>query len=361
MSATGFADTYRVARARFRKAAEAGGWALSSHPLAGFEKDGLAADVAFSGNPSPRKLLVIVSGVHGVELMAGSGCQVKLMESDILADLADDIGVMLIHAINPWGAAHLRRANEHNVDVCRNGPDFGGELPENPGYGALDTMLREPDSNQLLVTLRGQMDAMGPSSVVGSLMAGQYSHPAGFNFGGNAPSWSISLLESLIQKHSRDTDHSVVIELHSGLGDYAEGMIVCMQQAPALARARRWFGPDVVSPFADQNPNASGPLHRPTGHTSVAYERAAVSGELTAVTVEFGTYAMQQNFEALIQDHWLWFVAKAPGEQAAEEIRHQMLRAHLPDDPKWEAAVAVCCETVTRQALTGLAGVHSDA
>lgn len=360
MGATGFADSYALARARFQKVAEAGGWALKSYPLAGFEKDGLAADVAYGGNDSPRKLLVIVSGIHGVELMAGSGCQVNLMKSDVLTGLPDEFGVMLVHAINPWGAAHLRRANEHNVDVCRNGPDFNGELPENQGYAALDTLLRQPDNDQLLLRLRGQMDATGPAAVVGALMAGQYTHPSGFNFGGNAPSWSISLLESLIRKHSRNTEHSAVIELHSGLGDYAAGMVVCMQRDPALARARRWFGGNVVSPFADQNPNASGPLHRPVGHTSAAFERAAVSGEVTAITVEFGTYAMQQNFEALIQDHWLWCVAKAPGEEVVEGIKQKMLRAHLPDDRKWEAAVTDSCEAVTRQALAGLTGGDSD-
>ena len=38
----------------------------------------------------------------------------------------------MIHALNPFGFAHLRRANEDNVDLNRNFVDHeGGNYPEN--------------------------------------------------------------------------------------------------------------------------------------------------------------------------------------------------------------------------------------
>ncbi len=50
------------------------------------------------------------------------------------ASVPDDLAVVLIHAINPYGFAWIRRVNEDNVDLNRNCIDFGAAIPENPGY-----------------------------------------------------------------------------------------------------------------------------------------------------------------------------------------------------------------------------------
>lgn len=359
MELTKFADAYPQARTDFRTAAQAGGFELERFPCGDSTDDALAVDVAYRGYPEPRKLLVIVSGVHGVELMAGSGCQVRLIQDGQLNLVPDDLGVLLIHAINPWGAAHLRRTNEHNVDLCRNGLDYAQPLPENPAYFTLHELLCEPDRKRLTTNLRKHMSSAGAANVVRTLMAGQYSHANGFNYGGNATSRSLMLLLSLIQKHSGRAENTVVLELHSGLGKYAQAMMISMQRDQELARARRWFGPEVVSPFADLQTNPDKPLHQPVGHTAAAYERANVSGDLTAITVEFGTFDMQQNFEALIEDHWLCCVAQNCDDAITEQIKHNMLRAHLPDDPAWQAAIAAQCKSIVARALVGLSGAQA--
>jgi hypothetical protein len=48
---------------------------------------------------------------------------------------------MLIHALNPFGFAWLRRVNEANVDLNRNFQDFNKSLPSSAGYEAFHEYL----------------------------------------------------------------------------------------------------------------------------------------------------------------------------------------------------------------------------
>ena len=57
--------------------------------------------------------------------------------------LQDDMALVVIHALNPYGMANLRRFNGNNVDLNRNfyfsSDGWQGE-PE--GYAALDKFLQ---------------------------------------------------------------------------------------------------------------------------------------------------------------------------------------------------------------------------
>ena len=76
-----------------------------------------------------------------MEGLAGSGCQVGVLLDELHGALPAGGGALLIHALNPHGFAWLRRGNEDNIDLNRNGLDFRGPLPENPAYDALHDAL----------------------------------------------------------------------------------------------------------------------------------------------------------------------------------------------------------------------------
>ena len=82
--------------------------------------EALAIDSAYVGKPRAARLLVLSSGIHGVEGYFGSAVQLAWL--DALAHRAPTVetGVLLIHAINPYGFAWRRRWNENNVDLNRN-------------------------------------------------------------------------------------------------------------------------------------------------------------------------------------------------------------------------------------------------
>ena len=80
----------------------------------------LTIDVAIAGATKPSTAIVLSSGVHGVEGLFGSALQLAFLER--LASWQPPAGaaVVLIHAVNPFGFAWLRRFNENNVDLNRN-------------------------------------------------------------------------------------------------------------------------------------------------------------------------------------------------------------------------------------------------
>ena len=117
-----FSDDYEVARQKFLDTVKAYG--LEHHaftnPQTGPEGQILATDVAWYGNKAAEKVLVFISGTHGVEFLAGSGCQIGWIKEGHLAETPADTGILFIHCINPYGAAWRRRYNEDNVDLNRN-------------------------------------------------------------------------------------------------------------------------------------------------------------------------------------------------------------------------------------------------
>ena len=354
MNNTAFPRSFAESRNSFLEAATNAGWQLDSiaMPATASKSRSLATDIAYRGCASPKKLLVIVSGVHGVELMCGSGCQTALIESDAFAKAGPDLGILMIHAINPWGAVNLRRTNEDNIDLCRNCLDFSQPTPANPEYAELHSLLNLPKLDHVLTAVHERMAEQGDAKVIGALMTGQYTHGDGFNFGGYHQSWSIRTLMGVVKRFSASAREVAIIELHSGLGEYGRGMLVSMQYGKALQLARRWFG-DVIAPREASAKREGKAVHQALGHTTDGYTLAADQANLVCVVLEFGTYEMTRNLVALIQDHWLSCVAPA-GSHHTEQIKQEMLRTHLPEDPRWCSAVTRRATTVVEHALKGL-------
>src|SRR5438093_8933584 len=85
--------------------------------------EGLGIDIAWFGAENPRRVILHSSGLHGVEGFAGSAIQLQLLDS--LPPLPKDAALILVHVLNPYGMAWLRRANENNVDLNRNCSPYG--------------------------------------------------------------------------------------------------------------------------------------------------------------------------------------------------------------------------------------------
>lgn len=70
---------------------------------------------------SKEKMLVHISGTHGVEGFAGSAIQNAIIDkSNITREDPSLPTLVIVHVLNPFGMANLRRWNENNVDLNRN-------------------------------------------------------------------------------------------------------------------------------------------------------------------------------------------------------------------------------------------------
>ena len=157
---------------------------------------------------------------------------------------AQRVAVLYLHALNPYGFAHLRRVTHENVDLNRNFVDFSQPLPANPAYSALHPVLLPPEwppgeaNTQALLDL---LNAHGLQALQAAITRGQYQHPDGLYFGGTAPTWSNRTLRAVLRREGARAERIAWVDLHTGLGPsgHGERIHAGRDEAQALARARR--------------------------------------------------------------------------------------------------------------------------
>src|SRR5829696_8129177 len=97
-----FSESYRQARDRFRTMAlRAGAQPLSyrNDAAQGPDSEDLCTDVAWLGPESASRVVVAVSGTHGVEGYCGSACQLDLLRR-LTASTHANTAFLLVHALN---------------------------------------------------------------------------------------------------------------------------------------------------------------------------------------------------------------------------------------------------------------------
>lgn len=338
---TVFSTGYATARAKFLAACTLRGLTpqTHAHPLAGAQREPLSTEVVRVGPADARRVLVLTSGVHGVELFAGSGCQVDWLLAHAADALPPDTAVVLVHAINPWGASWLRRYTEDNVDLCRNFIDHSAPPPSSaygPLHAAIDLDPREADSvARGDAVLAAFAEAKGHDALYNALMAGQYTLPHGMGFGGQGPTWSRKTIEAVLRQHCATATDVCLVDYHTGLGPYGYGSIVALQQGADLQRMREAFGPWVVAVHEDGAPEDFAPV---TGHTTPGYERVLPQARVTAAVLEFGTGRPRHMLELLVRDQREW--ASGPGRDQLSAVRRELLEFFYPADAAWQRSLA---------------------
>ncbi len=356
-----FSGDYGAARRALLAAAEARGATLSSHPLGARGPDGeeLAVDVAYLGPEAPERLLVVSSGIHGVEGFAGSALQHRLLREQLDGlELPADTGLLVVHALNPWGFAWLRRVNESNVDLNRNFLRHPEEHVPNPDYDALypainPTELGEESESESRARLLAFAQEHGARRLQEVLTCGQYAHPTGMQFGGRQDEESNRALRAIVRGELRGARKLSWVDVHTGLGPYGVPEMICEYPTdqPAYARMRAWYGDAARSSVAGESVSAA--LHG-VMERGVEAELPA-DCESTICAAEFGTYEPTRVFWAMRADNWLRHHGDRDSEQGAR-IRAELLEVFRPEDPAWERDVLERGAAILRQARDGLAG-----
>ncbi|HEY1327999.1 MAG TPA: M14 family metallopeptidase [Casimicrobiaceae bacterium] len=356
--ARAFADTYAAARALFLAAAQARKAELTehAHPQArGPAGEALAIDVARVGRLGAANLLVVTSGTHGVEGFCGSGIQVALLEDPaFLAALTRcDVEVALVHAVNPYGFAHLRRTNEHNVDLNRNFRDFAAPIARNAAYAEVHgfivptTWPPGPDTEQRLGAYLAQR---GPAALQAAVTGGQYEFAEGLFYGGSEPAWSNVTLREFFRAHGAARKRIGWIDVHTGLGPAGHGEKIYSgpDDAAMLARTRAWFGADVTSFYTGTSASTE-----VSGSVSAAAVESCPGVEYAGIGLEFGTVPLEHTLQALRADQWLANHPDAPEPQRAA-IKRALRDAFYVDTDAWKAMVYGQARVAVFQALGGL-------
>jgi Protein of unknown function (DUF2817) len=157
-----YSTNYAEARAQFIEAARANNATVESYRLsqAGPTGEELATDTAWVGTTTAKKVLVTTSATHGVEGYFGSATQVEWLRRAKDQTLPQDVAALHIHAINPYGFAWMRRANEDNVDINRNWINFDLSLPLKGVFHSDDALWQGMALGQGLAACRAALSAL---------------------------------------------------------------------------------------------------------------------------------------------------------------------------------------------------------
>ncbi len=352
-----FARTYAEARDGFLAAAEQRGLAVETgvNPLKGAQGEALATDAVLLGKADAPALLIVTSGTHGVEGFCGSGCQRALLDDGDLGKRieASGIALLLVHAVNPYGFSHLRRVNEDNVDMNRNFRDFADTTELNPAYAKVhDLMLPAewPPTDANRAAIFAAIGTMGMPAFQAAVSAGQRSHKDGLFYCGSAPTWSNRTVRSLLQKHGAGRKRIGWIDIHTGLGPYGHGekIFAGANDAAELARAKAWWGADIMSYYEGKSASAE-----VQGSMVMSVYAECPGAEVTGMGLEFGTVPFEAVLTALRGDHWLAIhpEAEAPKREA---IRKTIRDAFYIDADDWRGMVLGQSRTAVLQAVLSL-------
>ena len=356
-SAESFSATYAEARARFLATAEAAGGALErfENPNRGPDGGDLSTDVAWFGPTSAERVLVMVSGTHGVEGFCGSGAQVDWLRRGEHATLPPGTAALLVHAINPYGFAWLRRVTEENIDLNRNWIDFAGAVPANPGYDELaDAAVPRTWTAESQIAsgrvLRAYGEDHGAMALQQALSGGQYNHADGVFYGGAGPSWARRTQESVYRSYLGQAGKIAIIDYHTGLGPwgYAEPIMSDPAGSPGFCRGAAWYGGNITTPLDGSSTSAV-----TAGDNLDAAPKLLAHAEVTGMALEYGVQTLAESFLALRSDAWL-HAHGDPTSPEARPIKDLIRAAFYGDADDWKGMVVGQSLTACRQAVKGL-------
>jgi hypothetical protein len=184
-----------------------------------------------------------------------------------------------------------------------------------------------------------------------AITSGQCEFPDGLFYGGRAPSWSNATLRDALGRYGAHRARIGWIDFHTGLGAWGHGEKIFSgpEDASMIARAKAWYGNDVVSFYDGSSTSAA-----LTGVAFHAALDACPSAEYTGIALEYGTRPLAEVLQALRADQWL---ANHPdaGEPLRSAIRSQMRHAFHDDREAWQALAYGQARVAVLQALRGLA------
>jgi hypothetical protein len=262
-----FPETYEASRERFRNNLPAvqAMWPqarLFQYKLSGDED--LTIDWIYSeALESNEKILLFTTGEHGVEGYVGSAMLQRFIEHHMPKLDPRKTGILLVHAINPWGMKHHRRGTAKNVDLNRTFIWNDGFDPTfNPDYDKIHAFLSPAstikniaiDNLKYMVGLFWHIARMGMRNFRYALLLGQYRHAQGLYYGGTETPEETRTLMELYRIAFSQYDQVLHLDMHTGYGPRYQMSLVnsALDKESSEYFVKRFNYPLVVAATADE-------------------------------------------------------------------------------------------------------------
>ena len=264
------------------------------------ESDDLYIDnIYLPSTDKKTNLIVITTGVHGMEGYIGSVMLDVFFEEIYPTIDTTDTGILVVANVNPYGMKYMRRYNENNVDLNRNFiEDWDSfDRTSNKDYPKVVNFLQPKGriGNALwhevgfYLSLAKEAVFTGAGTISDALLTGQYEYADGVYYGGNGDEKSTSYLKGVFADCiDGEYENIVHVDIHSGYGPRYNMVIFNSVQDPTTeAEAKKMFGYDYIIATDSED------FYETFGDTTDYFYRLAKSKntdkELYSTCFEFGT------------------------------------------------------------------------
>jgi len=178
-----------------------------------------------------NRLVVMISGTHGIEGYTGSAVQQMFAEELVNENLYRNMGILLIHSFNPYGQKYFRKATEFNIDLNRNCvTDNDLFNSKNNGYTRMYRLLcpnGELNKNSLYnrffyLVAAWKILKESFSALRQSALQGQYEFPEGLYFGGKEYAPQTLFLREALEPIFNNYKLIFSIDIHSAYGKWGK-------------------------------------------------------------------------------------------------------------------------------------------
>ena len=330
------------------------------------EKDDLYIDNLYiSAQKEQKNLVVLTTGVHGMEGYIGS-VMLDVFFEEIYTELdKKDTGVLVVANVNPYGMKYMRRYNENNVDLNRNfimdWEEF--DLSSNKDYPKVKSFL-EPTGKignafwhevGFYLSLAKEAIFTGADVISDALLTGQYESPQGVYYGGNGDEASTAYLKGVFNDCLDGKYENIVhIDIHSGYGPrYNMVIFNSVYETMTEAETKKAFGYDYVISHDSES------FYATTGDTTDYFYRLAESKktdkELFSTCFEFGTIG-DEFFDTILslkytvdenRNHWY----PTKNTTSAEVVKENYYELFYPTEKEWREKTIEDFKTATKGVL----------
>jgi len=362
-----FPTSYQESRTYFRKQLEIVKKIWTSAKLEECsisEDEDLTIDwITANPNRKKEKLILITTGLHGVEGFVGAA-MLDLFLKEFIPQLDPELtGIKLVHVINPWGMANIRRVNQNNVDMNRNFMINQEEFQDdsNPDYHKLNSTLNPQhplkefwlEDLGFIQKVVSNLSREGIKSLRGAVMLGQPYYPEGLYFSGKEYQPETVILKDLIKRCFSEYEEVLHIDMHTGYGPHDQMTIV---NSPAEERlsaqlTQEFNYPLILSSDPDQFYSMHGDM--------IDWSYKVKESEFPAVkhygtAFEFGTYGDGilkeiKSLRTMIYENQTVHHG-ARSEKLSNWTRDEILEMYFPHSSQWREKAIVDC----RQGFRGI-------
>jgi hypothetical protein len=291
-----------------------------------------------------RNIIILSSGVHGVEAYAGHAAQELFAHHFLNLELTKNTGVLLLHAVNPYGFKYTRRVTENNVDLNRNSPSTDDLFETiNEGYPQVYDLINphkevNPSSIENRFFFVKAVNEIRKSSMPvlrQAVLQGQYLYPEGLYFGGYKPEPQIDSLGSIILRIVEPYQRVMAVDIHTGYGQ----------------RGKLHFFPNPLEGEAKQKLESlykgysidwgdSDDFYTVTGEFVGFVGKLLQDKEFYPMVIEYGTLNSQttmgslQSIHLMIMENQGYHYGYASQEDSVR-VKTSHLEMYAPSSPSW--------------------------